>query len=447
MLPQRLKRYQSLVLALALAIALFFWETQYAKAVVTFDWATVGDVGNTADTRVMNKGPCTTIGAIGCEGDMTSGYGAVGYEYQIAKHHVTMSQYTEFLNSVDPLGNNTLGLYDDKMEEFIIPQIPFNPSLAFTGGIDFDGAAASGNKYSAQSGKENYPATYISWVSAARFVNWLSNGQGTGDTESGVYNMLPTSTNDSIPVRQAGATVFLPSEDEFYKAAYYDPTLNGGVGGYTEYGIGNAAPVAEGPAGGSTSANYSQTDGIDGPSGNTYWQTSGGLFTHNQNYLTDVGAYSSATSYYGLFDVDGNATQWTETAKANPFNANQELPISRGGSWLQSTDGSGASYRPAQFFATGSSSVSSNNLGLRIAQLVPTDPGDYDGDGDVDGADFLEWQRNDGTPSGLAAWQASYGNAPLVGAVTAVPEPSSVVLLLFTLVANGGLYRQRRCAA
>ena len=58
--------------------------------------------------------------------------------------------------------------------------------------------------------------------------------------------------------------------------------------------------------------------------------------------------------------------------------------------------------------------------------------GDFDGDGKVDGADFLFWQRNDSTPAGLNAWQTNYGSGVLVGAAAAtgaVPEPTSVVLL------------------
>ena len=56
--------------------------------------------------------------------------------------------------------------------------------------------------------------------------------------------------------------------------------------------------------------------------------------------------------------------------------------------------------------------------------------GDYNGDGKVDGADFLEWQRTDGTPAGLMAWQTNYGTGGLLSAATgAVPEPTSIVLL------------------
>lgn len=62
-------------------------------------------------------------------------------------------------------------------------------------------------------------------------------------------------------------------------------------------------------------------------------------------------------------------------------------------------------------------------------------PGDFDADGDVDGADFLVWQRGFGTTydaADLAAWKANFGSAPAIGAV---PEPSTMLLALCTLAA------------
>lgn len=64
-------------------------------------------------------------------------------------------------------------------------------------------------------------------------------------------------------------------------------------------------------------------------------------------------------------------------------------------------------------------------------------PGDFDMDGDVDGRDFLFWQRNPSVGS-LGDWQANFG-APLT-AITAVPEPTTVVLL--SLI--GGIFGLRR---
>lgn len=53
-------------------------------------------------------------------------------------------------------------------------------------------------------------------------------------------------------------------------------------------------------------------------------------------------------------------------------------------------------------------------------------PGDFDGDGDVDGRDFLAWQRNPAVGS-LASWQTNYGSSPLSAVSRAVPEPGTLV--------------------
>ncbi len=78
------------------------------------------------------------------------------------------------------------------------------------------------------------PVNYVSWYDSIRFANWLNNGQGTGDTETGAYTLLggtPTPSNGVSITRNAGATWFLPSEDEWYKAAYHQPAAQGGDSG------------------------------------------------------------------------------------------------------------------------------------------------------------------------------------------------------------------------
>ena len=63
--------------------------------------------------------------------------------------------------------------------------------------------------------------------------------------------------------------------------------------------------------------------------------------------------------------------------------------------------------------------------------------GDFDGDGDVDGDDFLRWQRTGGTASELAQWQANYGTTATEANNLAVPEPpSSLLVVLFCLLWN-----------
>jgi len=192
---------------------------------------------------------------------------------------------------------------------------------AYTGGIDRNLAAATGSRYSVKAGQENFPVVQINWSRAARFVNWLANGQGSGGTESGVYDMSVFNSNAfaTPPSRAAIATVFLPSENEYYKAAQYDPATNGGVGGYWQYGTrSDTAPASIGPPGTANSANIGA--GTTGASGNTValtMATTGSTFDQNSIYLTNVGAYTAAKSYYSLFDVDGLVYNWTEASREN----------------------------------------------------------------------------------------------------------------------------------
>ena len=81
-----------------------------------------------------------------------------------------------------------------------------------------------------------------------------------------------------------------------------------------------------------------------------------------------------------------------------------------------------------------------DNLGF---VLPDTGPGDFDGDTDVDGTDFLEWQR-DQTGRDLTDWQNNYSNGSTsAGLVAAVPEPSSVALALGGLLSLLGVRRAR----
>jgi sulfatase modifying factor 1 len=65
----------------------------------------------------------------------------------------------------------------------------------------------------------------VSFYDTLRFANWLNNGQGSGDTETGAYTLLggtQTPSNGTTVTRNPGATIALPSDNEWYKAAYYD---------------------------------------------------------------------------------------------------------------------------------------------------------------------------------------------------------------------------------
>ena len=78
------------------------------------------------------------------------------------------------------------------------------------------------------------------------------------------------------------------------------------------------------------------------------------------------------------------------------------------------------------------------NSSARLYAISPLftipQPGDFDGDGDVDGADFLAWQRTDGTAAGLNEWQNNFGAVAPIAASTIVPEPSTLLLALLLAI-------------
>ena len=237
---------------------------------VLFDWSTVGDTGNPASTN--------TPGVVGSGGE-----GSVDYEYRISKHEVTNEQYAEFLGKV--------ALAD--------PHELFDPNMQITR------TGTSGNfSYAANPGFERHPATHVRFFDAMRFVNWLENGQGTEGTEDGTY----TIGNGISETRAADATYFIPNNDEWYKAAYYDPTLADGAGGYWAYATqSNDFPTFEAPPGGANSVNTADS---------------------NLGGTTEVGAYFNSTSFYGTFDQTGNAAEWTEA-----LDNNHGFRCLRGPSW------------------------------------------------------------------------------------------------------------------
>ena len=212
----RFARGLSITVALALSATL-----QKAQA-ATIDMVTVGNPGNAGDVQSQRHVSARSR-----------------YNYRIGKYEVTNAQYVEFLNGVDPTGANTLALYNSSM------------SSDARGGINFNGGAANGSKYEIKPGRDNNPVVFVSWYDSIRFANWLHNGQGSGDTENGAYTLLggtPTPSNGNSITRNAGAKWWLPSEDEWYKAAYHK---NDGVtGNYWDYPTStDAVPYSDQPPG------------------------------------------------------------------------------------------------------------------------------------------------------------------------------------------------------
>lgn len=138
------------------------------------------------------------------------GYGTVNYLYSIQKYEVTNAEYASFLNSIAV--TDTYNCYNTSM------------GSDNRGGISRSGVNGS-YSYVTKTNMSNKPVNFISWFNAARFANWLHNNMPSGSqnlstTESGAYYLNGT-ISDATITRISGARYSLPTEDEWYKAAYY----------------------------------------------------------------------------------------------------------------------------------------------------------------------------------------------------------------------------------
>lgn len=220
----------------------------------------------------------------------TSGFGAVGYTFAISKYEVSISQYTEFLNSVAALGDPH-GLYHASMATDL--------NIA---GIARTGSGTVGSPYSyTPIGNGNRPIAYVSWFDAARLANWVNNGAtSAASTETGAYT-LNGQTTGSAPARNPGASWWIPTQNEWYKAAYYK-------GGGTNAGYWQFATQSDTAPGNTIGSGTNQANYNNGVFAVT--QVSGS--SSSQNYLTVAGAFSGSPSAYGTFDQGGNLREWND---------------------------------------------------------------------------------------------------------------------------------------
>ncbi len=257
-----------------------------ARAEVTIETVPVGNPGNPDDTH----------------GD---GYGGVDYFYNIGKFEVTAGQYAEFLNAVATI-EDTYGLYNTDMwadDRGCKIRRTGNPG-SYSYLVDEDGDGVEDADW------VDRPVNRVSWGDATRFANWLHNGQPTGaqdlsTTEDGSYFLdgAMSSTALLLIEREPDATWVIPSEDEWYKAAYhyndgvtgnyYDfPAGSGSVPGY----IGDGESIPDPDPG-----NYATYDGDGGDDG-----------IGSPYYRTEVGEHENSDSPYGTFDQGGNVWEWNE---------------------------------------------------------------------------------------------------------------------------------------
>jgi len=234
-----------------------------SASAVTMDWTPIGNSGNACEPQIGVFGNPICVGA-------------VNYGYDIGTYEVTNAQYVEFLNA--KAKSDPLGLYDTSML-----------------GVINRGGVSGSYTYEAASGWENRPVSSVTWYDAVRFANWMNNGQGGASTETGSYTLVggtATPSNASSVARTIGATIVLPSENEWYKAAYYDASSSS----YFDYPAGSDTPT--------TCASPTSTPNT----ANCF------RFTPPALRALNVGSYPGSPSPYGTFDQGGNASEWNETA-------------------------------------------------------------------------------------------------------------------------------------
>ncbi|MCY2928762.1 MAG: SUMF1/EgtB/PvdO family nonheme iron enzyme [Planctomycetota bacterium] len=280
----------------------------------SLEFVTVGDPGNVADTRVMDDG--------------TTGYGTVNYTYKIGKFEVTAGQYTAFLNAVAK--TDTYALYDTSLDQ------AYSFSCC---NIERTGALGS-YTYSVASEWANRPVNCVSWGDAARFANWLHNGQPSGPqnlstTEDGAYYLDGATSNAALlaVTRKGNWKWAITSEDEWYKAAYYDPGKPGGAG-YWDY-----------PTRSNTAPGQDMTD----TSGNNanYYTAPYAYPIDSGKYTTLAGEFQNSDSPYGTFDQGGNVYEWNEASLYNSVRGLRGGSWNAGGDYLHAADRFSIGYLPS----------------------------------------------------------------------------------------------------
>lgn len=268
----------------ALLAAFVFSSNLQAQPLVNIETVTVGNAGNAPD--------------------VSTGFGGVSYEFNIGTYEVTIEQYTSFLNAV--AATDTYSLYN-----------PFMATELNIAGITQTGSSGSFS-YSVI-GSGNRPISYVSWFDAARFANWVNNGAtGGASTETGAYTLNGATTG--IILKNAEATWWIPSQDEWYKAAYN----KGGMTGVDYWLYPTQSDTAPGNVVGAAT---NQANIFIG--GFAVTQTNS--YDPSQNYLTEAGVFSDSASAYGTFDQGGNLWELNDAV----FGSARGL---RGGSWANSQD-------------------------------------------------------------------------------------------------------------
>jgi formylglycine-generating enzyme required for sulfatase activity len=244
-----------------------------------FQWATITDPGNVA----YGGGPNGQL----------AGRGGVDYAYRISKLEVTSAQWLEFINIFAPQAPNP--------GSFLRPD--------YSGITDAPGGAGSYMLKPDVPDAGMVGVYGITWREAAMYCNWLHNGKSTewSAIQNGAYDVStfgfhPKGGFTDQLTHSPDALFWIPTLDEWIKAAHYDPNRHGpGAPGWWTFPYASeSAPVPGLPGVGQTSA------GLVNPSG------------YASVLNIPLGAYSNMTSPWGLWDVSGGVREYTAETDLGP---------------------------------------------------------------------------------------------------------------------------------
>jgi hypothetical protein len=347
-----------IVLALLALAAPVGAVARSAPSVLSFKLMKVGAAGNPAVgivpfTDAIYRSCAEAPAPKGPRAPTCQEVGGVGYQYGIGELEVTVGQWVKFLNTVDPLGRNRHNLYSETESGSAWPRF---------GQVDFRPRARAGRHYSPAAPEwVDKPYGFADFLRSARFVNSLANGKllakrsgSEGGISYDVYRMRLSRRTErgmydlhkrkATRTRKAGFVI--PSQDEWIKAAYYDPS-GGGTYSYWQYPTNPGAFGDEGKA----APNAATLDPQNGDVVNASTQPLAIFHTpetappswcptnqaaqdcaaenpfgipaqsYEKAYAGSLGSVGQAgtRSPWGTLDQGGNAVEWTDTITPAPF--------------------------------------------------------------------------------------------------------------------------------
>ncbi len=262
----------------------------------------------------------------GTPGDRAIGRGGVGYAYSIGKYEVTSGQWAEFFTAVQSCP-------DGRVPWVRPPEVGGNAAYPMM------------------------PTGGITWRTAAIFTNWLNNSKDNhlasfmnGAYDVGTFGQSGDSFTDQL-THNPGARYWIPTWDEWLKAAHYDPDKNGpGVGGWWKFSNGSDSPVVYGLPGEIANGQLAQANAGGGN-------------------IMDIplGSYASH-SPLGLYDVAGETSEWVEEAMGAA--GRHEVRFMEGSSW-GSSPGTSTAADSINFVGGDYPSYGFSDFGFRVASSVP----------------------------------------------------------------------------